>query len=210
MAKKKASKKAKKKSVSAKSRKPTLTPKQKRFTEEYLVDMNATKAAIRAGYSENMAEKQGSRLLSYTHVRAVVDKAVEARSNRTELTQDVVLRELFRIVTSRPDNYEIDGADSKNPLKVKYGAPADAMSAVAGVNKKFLLTGDVAVDFKLWDKTKALSLAMRHLGMLNDKLTLDFDEETRKLLAGAADEYDRRTDELARRIEAGKAKAAKG
>jgi len=191
----------------ASKRKPVLTPKQKRFTEEYLLDMNAAQAAIRAGYGEKGAQKEGSRLLGYSHVREAVDKAVEARSVRTELTQDVLLKELYRIVTFTRDNYDINESDAtEDPVKAKPGAPAGVMSAIAQVKKRMSLTGRTVVEIIPFDKNKGLSLAMRHLGMLNDKLTLDFDEETRKLLAGASEEYDRRTEELAKRIEAGKVK----
>ena len=56
-----------------------LTPKQERFVEEYLIDLNATQAAIRAGYSAKTAEAQGSRLLSNVNVSALVaDKHVDA------------------------------------------------------------------------------------------------------------------------------------
>ena len=78
----------------------SLTPKQQRFAEEYLIDLNATQAAIRAGYSENTAEVQGCRLLSKAKVREAVDVALKTRSERTELTQDWVLSELQNVRTA--------------------------------------------------------------------------------------------------------------
>ena len=75
----------------------SITPKQRRFVEEYLIDLNATQAAIRAGYSENTAEVQGCRLLSNAKVREAVDVALKSRSERTELTQDWVLSELQNV-----------------------------------------------------------------------------------------------------------------
>ena len=69
----------------------SLTTKQERFVSEYLVDLNATQAAIRAGYSENGANVQGGRLLANAKVAAAVAAAVAKRSKRTEITQDYVL-----------------------------------------------------------------------------------------------------------------------
>jgi phage terminase small subunit len=72
-----------------------LTPKQERFVEEYLIDLNATQAAIRAGYSEQSAEMQGSRLLSNDKVAALLVQKRAARSARTKITQDYVLESIF-------------------------------------------------------------------------------------------------------------------
>ncbi len=68
-----------------------LTRKQQVFVEEYLVDLNATQAAIRAGYSARTAEQQGPRLLGNVGVAAAIQAAMEARSERTGITQDYVL-----------------------------------------------------------------------------------------------------------------------
>ena len=67
------------------------TTKQQRFIDEYLIDFNATQAAIRAGYSEDTAKQQGSRLLSNVDVRAAIDTAIRERSSRALLSQDAVL-----------------------------------------------------------------------------------------------------------------------
>lgn len=68
-----------------------LNPKQQRFIDEYLIDLNATQAAVRAGYSARTAEAQGSRLLSHVKVKEAVDAAIAARSARTAITADYVL-----------------------------------------------------------------------------------------------------------------------
>lgn len=73
-----------------------LTPKQARFVDEYLLDLNATQAAIRAGYSENTAKQQGARLLTNVYVSAAVQAAQAKRSQRTEVTQDYVIKRLKR------------------------------------------------------------------------------------------------------------------
>jgi hypothetical protein len=78
----------------------TLTPKQKRFVDEYLVDLNATQAAIRAGYSERNAGKIGPELLGKTGVSVAIAAAMKARATRTEITQDMVLQRLWSIATA--------------------------------------------------------------------------------------------------------------
>jgi hypothetical protein len=76
-----------------------LTPKQRRFVDEYLVDLNATQAAIRAGYSVRTAEQQGPRLLGNVEISKAVQAAQNVRSERVRITQDDVLRGLHREAT---------------------------------------------------------------------------------------------------------------
>jgi hypothetical protein len=77
-----------------------LTPKQQRFVDEYLIDLNATQAAIRAGYSERNAGKIGPELLGKTRITAAITDAMKAREARTEITQDMVLQRLWQIATA--------------------------------------------------------------------------------------------------------------
>lgn len=72
-----------------------LTEKQKRFVEEYLIDLNATQAAIRAGYRENSAMEQGYQLLQKTSVQHAIQQAQNKRSKRTEISQDDVIKGLM-------------------------------------------------------------------------------------------------------------------
>lgn len=74
-----------------------LTPKQERFVSEYLVDLNATQAAIRAGYSERTANEQGARLLAKASVAAAIAEAQAARSERTKIDADYVLRQAVKL-----------------------------------------------------------------------------------------------------------------
>lgn len=80
-----------------------LTPKQAAFVVEYLVDLNATQAAIRAGYAKKAAEVEGSRLLRNAKVQAAVSEAKEARSARVEVTADMVLEQWWKIATADPN-----------------------------------------------------------------------------------------------------------
>lgn len=107
-----------------------MTPKQERFAQEYLVDLNATQAAIRAGYSAKTAEVQGSRLLSNAKVAAAVAAGQAKRSERVEVTQDYVLTKLVenveRAMQARPvvirgeptGEYQYDGAVANGALKL--------------------------------------------------------------------------------------------
>lgn len=80
-----------------------LTPKQAQFVREYLVDLNGTQAAVRTGYSPRTANEQASRLLANANVQAAVKEAQNARTERTEITADMVLRELWAIGTADPN-----------------------------------------------------------------------------------------------------------
>ena len=74
----------------------TLTPRQKRFVDEYLVDLNATQAAIRSGYKEHTAKEQGYDLLTRTHIKAAVADRMRSREERTQVSQDLVVKRLAK------------------------------------------------------------------------------------------------------------------
>jgi len=88
-----------------------LTPKQQRFVEEYLIDLNATQAAIRAGYSERTAEQQGSRLLSNVKVAKTINDALVSRSKRTKITADYVLTTIRETVEALLNDREKNAAN---------------------------------------------------------------------------------------------------
>ena len=73
-----------------------LTPKQQRFVEEYLIDLNATQAAIRAGYSEKTAKEIGSENLTKPNIAKAIQEAQESLSNKTQLTVDIVVQGLLK------------------------------------------------------------------------------------------------------------------
>ena len=81
-----------------------LTAKQKKFVEEYLIDLNATQAAIRAGYSTESAKEIGCENLTKPNVKAEIDKAIAERSRRTGINQDRILRELAKIAFVNPND----------------------------------------------------------------------------------------------------------
>ncbi len=74
-----------------------MTPKQERFVQEYLIDLNATQAAIRAGYSKKTANPQAARLLAKVSIKQAIDAALAKRTERTEITQEWVIEQLLAV-----------------------------------------------------------------------------------------------------------------
>lgn len=94
-----------------------LTEKQKRFVAEYLVDLNATQAAIRAGYSEKTAGSVGNENLKKPEIQNAIQKAVADRQQRTEITQDKVLDELGKVAFSKAADYTDSTLKYSNKLR---------------------------------------------------------------------------------------------
>lgn len=95
--------------------KGVLTDKQKLFVDEYLKDLNATQAAIRAGYSKKTARSQGQRMLTNVDIIEALQKAMKKREERNEITQDMIIQELSKIAFSNATDYVT--VETK-PLKV--------------------------------------------------------------------------------------------
>lgn len=149
----------------------TLNPKQQRFCEEYMIDLNATQAAIRAGYSVKTATEQGARLLTNVNVSREIEKLQAIQSRRTGITADRVIRELAKIAFVDP-NRVIDPVDGT----VRDDASPEDRAAIQGVKVKRSEsdTGSSSEnEVKLYDKTKALELLGKHLGLFSDKVDLN-------------------------------------
>lgn len=148
-------------------KKPELTEKQKLFVAEYLVDLNATQAAIRAGYSAKSAEAEGYKLAHKGRVGAEIARAMAARSRRTGITQDRVLREIARVAFVNPDSVIDFGTG-----ELKTDASPDDLACVASCKVKTSSFGEagesVEREIKMNDKIKALDMLCRHLGMYSD------------------------------------------
>lgn len=114
-----------------------LTAKQKKFVEEYLIDLNATQAAIRAGYSTESAKEIGCENLTKPNVKAEIDKAIAERSRRTGINQDRVLRELAKIAFVNPGD-----VINLNQATVKSDAKEEDLAAIASVKIKNIPTED--------------------------------------------------------------------
>lgn len=145
-----------------------MTPKQQRFVDEYLIDLNATQAAVRAGYSAKTAEVQGPRLLGNVGVAEAI-RAGQARiADKLHVTQEAVVKELARIGFSNMRDFASFNADGVT-LKDLEEMDEDAARCVAEVSQTVTKEGG-AIRFKLHDKKGALDSLARHLGMFQDKL----------------------------------------
>lgn len=147
-----------------------LTEKQQRFVDEYLIDLNATQAAIRAGYSVKTADKQGYQLLEKTRVSEAISEKMAERSRRIGVNQDRVVQELARIAFVRmTDVVEPDG-------RIKDDACGDDLSCIESIRYKQSDTdtgSSVEREVRISPKMKALELLGKHLGMWNDKLDVN-------------------------------------
>jgi phage terminase small subunit len=145
----------------------TLTAKQERFVAEYLIDLNGTQAAVRAGYNPNSASEQASRLLSNAKIAAAVAEAQAKRQARTEVTQDRVIAELARIGFAdirkavRWGNAPAAGSeDIAYPVELVSSDEVDDDTAAAITEVSLTAQG---VKIKLADKRAALETLLKHV-----------------------------------------------
>lgn len=147
-----------------------LTPKQEHFCEEYLIDLNATQAAIRAGYSEKTANRIASELLSKLDIQEKITELKAERSKRTEITQDRVVKELAAMAFAKATDYaQIADVGGKVAIMLTPTAQLTTVQQAGIVGIKQTQAG---IEVKL-DKTKALELLGRHLGMFKDKIEVE-------------------------------------
>ena len=169
-----------------------LTPKQKIFCDEYLVDLNATrayKAAYKNIKKDETAAQAGSRLLRNVKVKEHIDKRIKDREKRTEITQDKVLEELSKIAFANGTDFaKVVQKSYMKPILDKEGnvidekevfykdveiietddLPEDKKKAIAAIKQT-----KYGVAVESCDKVKALELIGRHLGMFKDRLEVD-------------------------------------
>ena len=125
-----------------------LTPKQQRFVEEYLIDLNATQAAIRAGYSEKTAKSVGHENLTKPDIAKAIQEAQNKRVERTEITQDYVLTNIQKVIERCMQVQQVDNCLTQT----EDGELAQAFM------------------FKEQGALKGLELLGKHLGMFKDKV----------------------------------------
>lgn len=150
-----------------------LTPQQLRFCEEYLIDLNGKQAAIRAGYSEDSATQQASRLLTYANVSAKITELTARRSARAAINADQILAELSRIgYTDIRSIFKDDGT-----IKDVKDWPEDLARAIASVEVLEEYDGSgkdrtwigFTKKVKFWDKPRALELMGKHKALFPNK-----------------------------------------
>ncbi|ATW45515.1 terminase small subunit [Glaesserella parasuis] len=132
--------------------KSKLTDKQQRFVEEYLIDLNATQAAIRAGYSADTARQIGAENLSKLVIQEAIQEAQNKRAERVNVTQDDVLKGLLEIISMSTGKQKITETELSK---------VDGSIVPMDVEK---------VCFEPHAANKALELLGKHLGMFKDKV----------------------------------------
>jgi len=156
-----------------------LTAKQQRFAAEYIVDLNSKQAAIRSGYNPKCAAVQGCRLLNDSRIQKVIELAIAKRSKRVELDQDRTLeilasylefdiRRLYRPDGSMKAIHELDDGTAKALVSVEVVemAGAAAVGGAEAISHVPMYTKKV----KFPDRVATLALAMRHHGLLKDRV----------------------------------------
>lgn len=139
-----------------------LTPRQQRFVDECLVDLNGKQAAIRAGYSPNCAEVTASRLLRNAKVAAAVAEARRERAERTAITQDSVVQGLARIAFSDVRDLFDDDGYPLPPNRLPDQVRGAVASITIGENHR-------SMRIRMCDKLRALELLGKHFGLFKDQ-----------------------------------------
>ena len=158
-----------------------LTDKQQQFCQEYLIDLNATRAAVRAGYSARSATNTAADLLALPDIKSRVAELMQFRAKRTEISQDFVINKLHDIVNEDIKNYL-----SFKPRKVKVKDKLSGQETEIETGAEITVRDSETIDthniseisvskygnfrLKLADREKALMLLAKHLGMFTEKI----------------------------------------
>lgn len=162
-----------------------LTPRQKRFVHEYLIDLNATQAAIRAGYSKKTAKSIGQRLLTYVDVQAAVTAGRKKITNNLEVTAERVVAEYAKLAYS--DMTEFAEWNGTSGVKIKDSTDLSKQQTAAVQEISNTPNG---IKIKLHDKKGALDSLSRYLGIFNDNINVRvtvLDERMKNSRARAAE-----------------------
>jgi len=148
----------------------TLNPKRKAFVAEYLVDLNATQAAIRAGYSENGASVRGSILLANDNVQEAIQAAQAKRAERLEITADMLLQDAYKDATATLDKFMTVDEDGAARIDMR-GCSREDITALTELTQDVEMIGDpddglpiLKTRLKLVDRAKARDQCIRMIG----------------------------------------------
>jgi phage terminase small subunit len=176
-----------------------LTDRQRKFCDEYLIDLNYEQAAIRAGYSPRYARGNAHKLVANSCIKAEIDKRMSKREKRTEITQDFVLKELVDLLSVNATDYihvvekqasvEVNGEYIElydrdgNPVKYRTLEPV-LTEELTEKQKKAIATikkGRDGFEINTYDKTELLKLLGAHLGLWNKKGQKDIEEQQARI-----------------------------
>lgn len=158
-----------------------LTDKRQRFVLEYLIDFNATRAAKDSGYSAKTAYSQGQRLLKDVEIQRALQIAIAARSERTEVTADEVVKELAYILRGRITDV-LDWNESGINLKPSDDLSDAALAGISEVKELMGADGMSTIQVKRYDKIRAAELLGKHLGMFVEKADITLHLESLRLV----------------------------
>jgi phage terminase small subunit len=145
-----------------------LTPQMERFCEEYLVDLNALQAAIRAGYSKRSAASTGSELMGRVQVQERIQKLKDERAKRTAITADRVINELATIGFAKVKDY-LTWDGKKLTIKKFEDLTPEQQSVISEMSESVNVAG-INHKIKFHDKLRALELIGKHLGLFKDQI----------------------------------------
>ena len=158
-----------------------LNDRQELFCKEYLISLNATDAARKAGYSEKTANEQAARMLTNTNIQEYLQTLQKARSERLEITADRVMLEVARLAFS--DIRKLFNTDGT--IKKIHELDDDTAAILSSIETEYRTEGNgeaatsiITKKVKLWDKSKNLEALMKHLGMYEkDNRQKTFEEQ---------------------------------
>ena len=162
-----------------------LTPKQQRFIDEYLIDLNATQAAIRAGYSKKTAQRIGSENLLKPVIQEAIQSALQKQQQRTEITADWTLREIHKLAKFNAKKlFNSDGS-----LIPVQDLDDDTAACIGGIDVSQSFSGsgedrrvETIKKVKIWDKGQALDKLAKHFGLYAEDNKRGLNEETLNLI----------------------------
>ena len=177
---------------------PGLNQRQARFVAEYLIDLNASAAYVRAGYrarGTNAVKASASRLLTHADVAAAIAAAQAAALGRSQLTATRVLEEMRRLALSDMREY-YDAAGNLKTMAQLTAEQGAALSSVESVRKN-IDSADGETDtvwrVRLWDKVRALEMLGKHFALLTERVSVEADEKLLALLASGREHHVRNT-----------------